>query len=83
MSRDQKEICLFCRWFREWEDAIKAGYDFGECRVNPPVADREMNGKWPTVRAEDWCGKFQEHRDDHEDRATRLLGTKYMQQENG
>ncbi len=73
MSKDQKQICTYCKWWspNTTTDLVAL---YGQCRVGAPIADSEGAGLWPTTGADDWCGKFQ----DHDDRAARLLGTKYM-----
>jgi hypothetical protein len=81
MSKDQKEICLYCKWWKMHdlysdiepdEDGIfyppgeRRG---GECRVSPPAAvlspGRPVEGRWPEVFGGDWCGEFTGRPDDH------------------
>lgn len=58
MSRDIIE-CSNCRCFEA------TGYDIdgapiGECRIEPPKAQRDgTRALWPIVYETDWCGKFQ------------------------
>jgi hypothetical protein len=67
--------CEHCRW---WE-AVGISESWGQCHLNPPTIDAAGQGTWPLTRCTSWCGKF-ETRDD---RAARLLGTKYMAGETG
>ncbi|MBU92080.1 MAG: hypothetical protein CML88_00930 [Rhodobiaceae bacterium] len=33
----------------------------GSCRINPPSFLKEDNkAVWPTVKVEDWCGRFED-----------------------
>jgi hypothetical protein len=68
-----KHKCEHCRW---WSGNMHADIYpiYGDCRISAPNADVEGAALWPSTGADDWCGKF-EARDD---RAARLLGTKYM-----
>ena len=68
MSRDQKDICLYCKWWLESGDE-----GFGQCRRHAPSGE-----EFPQTMSNDWCGDFTERSADPEDRASRLLGTKYM-----
>lgn len=61
--------CENCRW---WD--MGASQSFGQCRFNAPTMDEAGFGVWPQTGSVAWCGKF-EARDD---RAARLLGTKYL-----
>ena len=59
MSKDEKQICLYCKWWNE------SGFQyFGNCRVNGPLL---VPGdlKFPQMRGIDWCGKFEDRPDDH------------------
>ena len=77
MSKDEKEICLYCRWWKLndlYEDITDEELPYqrraGECRVSAPVAiiapRCAVEAAWPQSFGEDWCGKFQDRRDDHE-----------------
>lgn len=79
MSRDEKRICQYCKWWRQNFESgeLPAENYAGECRVDSPVVilapRRAAEAAWPETFGHDWCGKF-EFRDD---RAARLLGTRY------
>lgn len=76
MSKDQKEICLYCKWWvfhgyrhDENEDILKI--QEGVCHRKSP--DRFGGNQcptntafWPETRGGDFCGEFQERRDDSE-----------------
>ena len=42
-------------------DSMSHG-ELGTCHGAPPTADLsgEKNGRWPRVKADDWCGMFKE-----------------------
>jgi hypothetical protein len=63
MSKDQKEICLYCK---AWCPIYKFGDDplkwNGECRMESPHA----TALFPQMRGMGWCLKFVSHPDDQE-----------------
>lgn len=78
MSRDQKEICGYCRY---WEPNSRKDIEAnpsslliapGRCRLRAPElvrAGNEHTGfysttEWPSAEGGDWCGQFSERRDD-------------------
>lgn len=77
MSRDEKEICLYCRWWKPLyylapgDEAHRSSP--GECRVASPVLMQwgslsvglESKTSWPRTNGGDFCGEFTSHRDDH------------------
>jgi hypothetical protein len=80
MSKDQKEICLYCK---AWCIFIDPGHEgmtmgHGECRLHGPTMNNSVQ-RWPTTVGDDWCLDFVERRDDHDRR--KLLETDYMQGE--
>lgn len=54
MSRDQKEICLYCK---AWK---KLNFGCGECRAAPPTIGTDGIGIWPKTGQEWWCLGFME-----------------------
>lgn len=57
MSKDEKEICLHCRWW----NAITTTGDMGTCRRYAPdrhPSDGMSSACWPITFPEDWCGEF-------------------------
>lgn len=73
MSRDQKEICLYCKAWREMKDMVSDLSEpvprwepsgVGECRRHAPTLNVQ-NERWPSSIAEDWCLDFIERPDDH------------------
>jgi hypothetical protein len=66
--------CENCRWWN-WIRAANEHGRQGECRLHGPKAGPDVRKAiWPITYDGDSCGDFK-HRDD---RATRLLQTKYM-----
>ena len=76
MSKDQKEICMYCRWWKmiDLYDGVTASdmpveRRAGECRVSPPVPivapARAVEAAWPQSFGEDWCGSFADRPDNH------------------
>lgn len=83
MSKDQKQICQYCAAWKEngfAEDGKFMGTGGGECRLHGPTLN-SPHGKWPETQGGDWCLEFQERPIDPDDRASRLLNTKYMHSE--
>ena len=85
MSMDEKQICLFCKWWKvsSKDPRYEPGYEpderfSGLCRFNAPVITQwgcfseglSVNTSWPATFGGDFCGKFQERRDDHGDKDT-------------
>jgi hypothetical protein len=65
MSRDQKQICLYCL---AWKVIDSHTFQFGECRKHAPKLgqnDGEPVPVWPPTTSEDWCLDFKERSDDH------------------
>ena len=68
MSKDEKEICLYCNWWNtEGRQVPTVISDYtigkrlvGQCRLESPAIG------WPETFQHDWCGKFKDRRDDHE-----------------
>jgi hypothetical protein len=84
MSKDQKEICLFCKWWKmnDLYAALEPDDDGiiyplpenrgGECRFSAPSVRLDGKlavGAWPQTFGRDWCSKFTERRDDHDPNA--------------
>jgi len=74
MSKDQKEVCMYCKF---WKCDDKHAPEevvpmiFGSCRINPPMVmqagsqvDYAHATCWPKTRGGDWCGSFEEPRPD-------------------
>ncbi len=53
------DVCRTCRFW----DRSEFSQTQGDCRAHPPVVllteDRIIE-YWPTTKAEDWCGEWQE-----------------------
>ena len=76
MSKDQKNICAFCKnWKAETMNFpdTHIEYVYGKCRLRAPTLI-QMGGTsegmcaetmWPSSRGGDWCGEYAERRDDH------------------
>jgi hypothetical protein len=77
MSRDEKEICLYCRWWKPLDYYQVPGEEAhttspGECRVGRPVLMQwggpseglEAKSSWPRTLGGDFCGEFTSRRDD-------------------
>lgn len=65
MSKDEKEICLYCKAWKFVEtkhNRVSADFKIGECRFNAPAP----MGRWPRTAERDWCLDFIERPDDHE-----------------
>lgn len=79
MSKDQKKICLYCKWwtvhemYSDSDDIPPEGLP-GICNYNPPVVVQftSMTGAMdhrtvlPNARGGWFCSKFQNRSDDHE-----------------
>ena len=61
MSKDQKEICLYCK---AWKLVTRGAGSpsVGECRRKSPIPTIG----WYSTREGDWCLDFVSHPDDHE-----------------
>ena len=48
------KACKTCVYFEPLEEQ-----EFGSCKRNPPmfVMPRVLNGHWPVVAEDDWCGE--------------------------
>lgn len=70
--------CKQCKWWNSVGEI--SGIHVGECRQGAPGLDH-ANGRawWPQTIWGDMCGSFEYH----DDRAARLLGTKYMNRSKG
>ncbi len=55
MSKDQKQICLYCAAFAQDNHSLTYQH---QCRKYAPAKG------WPNVRENDWCLEFTERRDD-------------------
>jgi len=66
MSKDEKEICLYCKW---WHFYAAPGYEDlwkaqpGECRRRAPITDDHNDTLFPPMRGGDWCGEFEDRGD--------------------
>lgn len=72
MSKDQKNICLYCKWWLEFSKSDK-GKDGGMCRRYAPkgmvvieASWKTSDPDWPWTYEDDWCGEFENRRDDTE-----------------
>jgi hypothetical protein len=78
VSLDEKEICLYCKWWKPSDHAMPPGYEAhiatpGHCHVSSPVVTQwgsyseglTSATSWPKVNGSDFCGKFTGRRDDH------------------
>lgn len=65
--------CENCRWWsgNAINDILPI---YGECRLSGPKPDGEGAAIWPSTGSDDWCGQWRTK----DDRAARLLGTKYL-----
>lgn len=85
MSTDEKQICLFCKWWKVEDFLLDQGEEAndthqGQCRLSAPVLTQwtsslhsggiEARTMWPKTYGGDFCGKFQERRDDHGEKDT-------------
>lgn len=51
--------CKTCAFFEDHTKAQTKADDAGLCHFNPPVANNDKRAAWPTVSADDWCGRFE------------------------
>jgi hypothetical protein len=65
------EICENCKW---WDFVLG---DIGKCRIKSPSVAENGDAIWPVTGRQSWCGDFSPK----DDRASRLLGTKFMKGE--
>lgn len=73
---EKQESCGNCKWWDQSYAKVDPSIGWqGQCRAHFPAIDPETGGAvWPVTYGADGCGCFK-HRDD---RAARLLQTKYM-----
>ncbi len=75
MSKDQKEICAYCRYWEPNSREAAEKYTLianGRCRIRAPELVSHGNKDeglysstaWPSVQGGDWCGEFKGRRDD-------------------
>ncbi|MEL6376019.1 MAG: hypothetical protein AAFQ04_02335 [Pseudomonadota bacterium] len=50
------DTCKACAFYA---DHANTSTDNGLCHANPPTPDGENRAIWPTVSADDWCGRFE------------------------
>ena len=73
MSKDEKQICAYCRY---WDFGIPTSsipadvlmVREGSCCYRAPVSYPETP-KFPPMRGSGWCGEFKGHDDDHDPNA--------------
>ncbi len=74
MSKDQKEVCLYCKaWQCKYPDQTFPEASKGQCRRHAPkthtyhlvTGGSEIKTAWPDAAGGDWCLDFVERRDDH------------------
>lgn len=65
----EDQTCLDCRYYIGGVLYV-GNSEFGECHRRPPrIAKRTMagepdnQGRWPAVTSSDWCGEFDERKD--------------------
>lgn len=56
---DRAEACETCVYF-ETDSPDGVFVDRGRCLRNPPMANADGEGIWPSVASEDWCGEYRE-----------------------
>ena len=69
MSKDEKQICLYCKW---WKTHTFARTN-GNCYYSPPVVLQMGSSETgyraetfhPDARASNFCSKFEDRPDDH------------------
>jgi len=75
MSKDEKEICLYCKWWRPNAPGEYIREDTrGICHLTPPAviqAGDAVSGfhgvsVFATSRADSFCSKFENRPDDHD-----------------
>lgn len=69
MSRDEKQICLHCRfWYFFTKPASQDLWPMqpGECRRRAPKLVDWTEDSFPPMRGGSWCGEFEKRRDDKE-----------------
>jgi hypothetical protein len=76
MSKDQKQVCMFCKFwncnYRNVPENLMTDTN-GDCRFSHPrlmsigsnTEGKEVVTRWPRTRGGDWCGRYAERRDDH------------------
>lgn len=51
-----------CKDCRYWQDNKAKKHNTGQCRYKPPIFDTKysgVQGLWPQVSVNDWCGKYE------------------------
>ena len=56
MKTDKNKICKNCEVYCPYKASHR-----GQCRFNPP----DVDGNFPLVMEDYWCGKFKEKRDEN------------------
>lgn len=67
MTRSETERCGYCRYWQPTEITNDDDLNvLGDCRFNPPNADRldpisgrRHTDRWPVTERTEWCGKFE------------------------
>ncbi|MEM8776532.1 MAG: hypothetical protein AAGF53_15970 [Pseudomonadota bacterium] len=50
------DTCKACAFFA---DHVGGSETAGKCHANPPMPSGDNRAVWPTVSADDWCGRFE------------------------
>jgi hypothetical protein len=61
LAETDEPSCATCRFYEAIEDRFNG--EMGRCLRWPPqfVAKGALNGEWPVVRNDKWCGEHAEH----------------------
>lgn len=63
MNGTQRASCFLCAHFYGNSGWRWPGDALGQCRRHAPVAltldDQRVEGRWPRVSADDWCGDYE------------------------
>jgi hypothetical protein len=69
IADNRARVCGTCRWFvpvlvHECGQC-EEGHEYGQCRRHPPVLLKPgaMNGVFPVLESEEWCGEHDHHTD--------------------